>query len=318
MPVRFGYVATVNDLARLFFFKLFDRPIPELRGNGDFAYHNPHFDFFNIRDFKYQYTVKFKLLWSVYKSVSQRLQDRTVSIEEKIRLILHYLPETTNFRDNELEKAIAVEEANLTGREPSLLNQIVQFVGLGYDPYAVVVDRSVDMDSLDAQKAQRLIALYRQMIPLMTKGTSRIVLGRKIFELQKRFSPEVFQDFDRGLREILDAFPQFSPARDSVLSEFINMGAVTHQEQLRVVDRLVLEQQRLSQENEIVRDQQRDEIWNTFNKFPSREEKRDFLLWILNPSRPMPKSLAKFSSEKHVNLDSLPALVFSMTKGGKG
>lgn len=276
---------------------------------------NPHFDFFNIRDFKYQYTVKFKLLWSVYKSVSQRLQDRTVSIEEKIRLILHYLPETTNFRDNELEKAIAVEEANLTGREPSLLNQIVQFVGLGYDPYAVVVDRSVDMDSLDAQKAQRLIALYRQMIPLMTKGTSRIVLGRKIFELQKRFSPEVFQDFDRGLREILDAFPQFSPARDSVLSEFINMGAVTHQEQLRVVDRLVLEQQRLSQENEIVRDQQRDEIWNTFNKFPSREEKRDFLLWILNPSRPMPKSLAKFSSEKHVNLDSLPALVFSMTKG---
>jgi len=276
---------------------------------------NPHFDFFNIRDFKYIYTVKFKLLWSVYKVVSRRLQDPTVSIEEKMRLILHYLPETTIFRDSELEKAIAVEEANLTGQKPGLLSQIVQFVGLGYDPYEVVVDRSIHMESLNAQKAQRLIELYKQMIPLMTKGTSRIVLGRKIFELQKRFFPEVFQDFDRGLGEILVAFPQFSTARDSVFSEFINMGAVTKQEQLRSVGQYILEQQRLSQEDETVRDQQMDEVWNTFNKFPSREEKRDFLLWILNPSRPMPQSLAKFCSEKHVNLDSLPALVFSMTKG---
>jgi predicted unusual protein kinase regulating ubiquinone biosynthesis (AarF/ABC1/UbiB family) len=279
---------------------------------------NPHFDYFNLKDFKYQYSkdnLRFSISWRVYRQLRAFLENDSVPFADKVKKILQFFPERTSFRDNELEKLVAREEARMLGVAPALIVQQLNLVGLGYEPYEVVTSRKIDISKLSPEQAQSLITLYKSLIPLMTDGTHQIVLGRKIFEMQKAFFPEVYSDFEQGLKEILANFPKFSLARDSVLSEFINMGAVKTYSQLVKVNGFVLELQRLSRENEIVKDAMHNELWNTINKLPSRKEKADFILWLLSPDRPMPESMRKMALHNDVNFDSLPSILFGMTKG---
>ncbi|MCB9757061.1 MAG: hypothetical protein H6753_01400 [Candidatus Omnitrophica bacterium] len=283
---------------------------------------NSLFDYFNTRNFTQgkgrhkKVDMKLAIAWRTYRQLKQYLSNETVPFADKVSKVIAFFPDKTSLRDNELDKLIARQEAQLLGITPSIITQFVNCFGWDYEPYEVVVNHKIDINKLTYEQAKYLIGLYKSLIPLMTDGTHQIVLGRKIFEMQKVFFPEVYSDFEQGLKEILANFPKFSVARDSVLSEFINMGTVRTYPQLLQVNRYILELQRLSRESEIVKDAMLNELWNTINKFPSRKEKADFILWLLSPkSRPMPESMQKMATHHHINFDSLPGMIFSLTKG---
>jgi len=279
---------------------------------------NPHFDYYNLKNFGYQYSkdkLRFSVFWRVYQAQRKFLKNDSIFFKEKIKKILQFFPEKTSLRNNELDWLIAMEEAYILGTEPALIEQQLNFIGLEHDPYEVVANRNLDLKRLNVQQAKYLIDIYKSLIPLMS-GTHQITLGRKIFEMQKKFFPEIYSDFTGGLKEILLIFPKFSLARDSVLNEFINMGSVKVYPQLLEVNNYILEQQRLTKEKDIVDDAMWNELWNSANKLPSRKEKADFILWMLSPdSRPMPESMHKLSIHNHVNFDSLPTVIFGLTKG---
>jgi predicted unusual protein kinase regulating ubiquinone biosynthesis (AarF/ABC1/UbiB family) len=275
---------------------------------------NPHFDYFNIKNFGYSSDEKFIIAWEIYKRMKGYFNDPSVSLEDKIQKMMQIFPDRTHFRDNELEKLITMEESRATGKQISILVQALIFIGIWPEPYEILKVADLDFNELTPNQADELIRLYKRFIPFMTESTHQITLGRKIFELQKRFYPEIYQDFAKGLSEILLIFPKFSLTRDSVLNEFINL-AVRNYKQLRQVRKYILEEQRLTTESEIVKDKKQDELWKTLSSFPSRKEKGDFIIWLLSKESPMPESMARLSGTNHVNFNSLRNIIFGMTKG---
>ena len=278
---------------------------------------NPHFDYFNLRDFGYSSgDKKFVIAWRIYKSLKNFFNNPSVSFSDKLGKLMELFPDSTPFRDNELEKLIADEEGRITGRTVSVLVQPADMGGWHVESYELKSVDDLDFSLLTAQQAEELTNLYKRLLPLMTESTHQIVLGRKIFELQKRYFPETYTDFERGLEEILTIFPKYSLARDSVLNEFINLGGVRNMEQYRQVSKYILEDQRLVEEVEIVRVAQEDEMWQMIAKFPSRKEKAAFVLWVLSDGKsPMPSMLEKLTRDNHVNFDTMPSMIMRLTKG---
>jgi predicted unusual protein kinase regulating ubiquinone biosynthesis (AarF/ABC1/UbiB family) len=276
---------------------------------------NPQFDYFNLRDFKHNFrSKKFEYSLRIYNNLQNYFKDPMVSLDEKIKKLIQIFPDKIPFRDNEFEKLIAREVGRITEKSPTFLMQPVNLVGIEVVPYEIVPLDSVSLSSLTKTQAGQIIGTYKKFLPHMTEGTHQIVLGRKIFELQKLYFQDVYEDFDRGLQEILAIFPMFSIARDSVLDEFINMVSVKSERHHIQVKRYLTEEQLLSVEKDRVVDSRQNYLWDIMNKFPSRKEKSDFILWVLNPERAMPASLIKASLDNHVNFDSLPGIIFSMTK----
>ena len=275
---------------------------------------NPHFDYFNLRNFGYQYDKSIEIQWQVYASRQNYYLDPSISLDERLKELFRLFPNPIPLRDNLIANMIALEENKLGGFTLQTLAQKVNMIGIKFYDFEII-SAAFEPGILNIEQTKRLIELYKKTLPLMTEGTRQIVLGRKIFDLQKKFFPEIFQDFDTGLGEILSNFPKYSIARDSLLNEFTNMGSVRNFQQLQQVRGLILEEQKLTTEADIVQDAQRNEFWNTMNKLPSRKEKADLILWLLSPSRPLPESLSKLSRMHSINFDSLPNLVFSMTRG---
>ena len=298
---RIGWLSSINHALRDFVLRYLIQD-------------NPHFDYLNLRNFGYQYDKSLEILWRVYSARKSYFLNPSIPIEERLQELMRLFPNRTPLRDNLIANLIALEEQRLAGFPVKTLVQKVNLIGIKYYDFELVTSE-FDMNNLTPEQAQALIDFYKKMIPLMSDGTRQIVLGRKIFELQKKFFPQIFQDFDQGLQEILSIFPKFSLARDSVLNEFINMGAVRNFQQLNQVRRYILEEQRLTTEKDIVHDAQRNELWNTLNKLPSRKEKADLILWLLAPERPLPESLRRLSGHHHINFDSLPSVILSMTRG---
>ena len=116
-------------------------------------------------------------------------------------------------------------------------------------------------------------------------------------------------------KQFLRFFPKYSLARDSVLNEFFNMEGSRTFADLNALRSHILEEQKLTADKDKLEDTRRNELWNTINKLPSREEKAKFILWLLAPQREMPNSLRQIVGANHVNFDSLPGLVFSLTQG---
>jgi len=278
---------------------------------------NPQFDYFNQRDFGYSYMgdIKAKISWQLYLSRKEYFLDAAVSLEQKLPELLLIFPEQTSLRDNLIDNLMALEEAHVLNRPAKIFHQLGKLGGISYQPFEMFLAERVEVAALSPQQARLLIAVYKRLLPLMHEGSRQIMLGRKIFELEKHVDFGQFRDFDTGLQKILEIFPKYSLARDSVLNEFFNMEGSRTFENLNTLRSHILEEQRLTSDKDKVEDSRRNELWNTFNKLPSREEKSKFILWLLAPKREMPNSMKRLVSANHVNFDSLPELVFSLTQG---
>ncbi|MFH1797916.1 MAG: AarF/UbiB family protein [Candidatus Omnitrophota bacterium] len=277
---------------------------------------NPHFDYFNLMKFGKSPSEKFNYAWKIYQKNKHFFEKDNILIEQKLSELLKLFPDATSLRDHELEKLITREESRITGVEVSSLIQPVQMFG-GIKKYEILRIKRLDIDKLSKEQLMKMIKLYKLFFPFMTEGDHQIVLGRKIFEIQKQYFSEIYADFQKGLKEILLIFPEFSLTRDSILDEFTNSGVVKNMKELHQISRYILEEQRLTKEDEIISDARKNELWNICNKLPSREEKADFILWVLSPERPMPVTLERIARDNNVNFDSLPSIILSRTKGEK-
>ncbi len=277
---------------------------------------NPYFDYFNLRDFGVWSTENFKLSLRTYKSLSSYFKDSNIAFEEKVARLKQIFPTKTIFRDNELFKLATSQAYILQRQEPPFWSHpfgIIDGVA-SYQSNDLLSTDGLSIDELSADQATELIDLYEGLIPLMSNSDYQVMLGRVVYELKKKYTPKIFRSFDSGLTEILKIFPYYSLARDNAFDEFINSTAVRSFAQLKEINKYLLEGNRVSEEQEIVSLQRKNEAWNTINKLPSRKERGDLVLWLLNPSLPMPESLVQLSLHNHVNFDSLPDIVFSMTK----
>jgi len=273
---------------------------------------NPRFDYLHLRDYGFLNEDKFKLSWKIYESLDNYFKDPAVSFEEKLEKLLQLFPEKTFLRDNIIESLIALEEARLMESDLTVLE--LKMGRVIFNSYEIILVDDYNISKLNKNQADRLIEIYKILISLATESYHQIVLGRKAYELQKMFYPEVFSNIESGLSEIISLFPKFSLARDSILSDFINSPAIKSRGDLLQVNKYLLEGQRISEEKEVVRLSAKDEFWKFLKKFPSRKEKGDFVIWLFSPESPMPESLLKLSRHHFINFDSLPSIVFSMTR----
>ncbi|MBU1864030.1 MAG: M48 family metalloprotease [Candidatus Omnitrophica bacterium] len=274
-----------------------------------------HFDYFNLRDFRYQQNEYFLKFLPLYQNEADFFQKVDVSFADKVAKLLRYFPAKTTFRDNEIEKLLVQYEARIFGISNPLVYQKSNLRGAAYESYDVIRRQRLDIKKITREDADFLINHYKDALLLMTDGTHQIMLGRKIYALEMHFHPDIFSDFKRGFSEILILFPKFSDTRDSVLNEFINMAAVRSAAHLREIDNYILAQQRLTREADVVKDTYTDELWKAISQLSTRREKADFILWVLDMNRPVAESIRGPSSYNNVNFTSLPAIIFGLTQG---
>ena len=146
----------------------------------------------------------------------------------------------------------------------------------------------------------------KKILPLFSNETLQHRYALKALELERNLYDGRFDNAGYELERILYYFPEFGYTRDDILNDFIDRG-VTHPEQLKRIQAYLLQfEDNVRREEARRRVFGRDIAKTIFEDYSFKEEqKKEFLLWILDFSDKKPDFLIILEHDYHVNFDSM-------------
>lgn len=247
----------------------------------------------------YYYSLRLRYIdRHLHKYIDKRhiLREKGLSPLERIEAIVKLIPERTDYKDNlfgEVEEG-ALEELNLTTEG----HRIVPQEGSG----------------ITKEQAQSLYYFYVRAIPEIVNTANQQMWSRRADQLFEEYIQDKNGlDFASEFERIKSLYPDASYARDEALMRLGNSSLIIKPDQARkILDALFVVQRRTTTEKES-QQQGYIEKLNPLLDALSRDEKQDFLLWIIGANKEPPLTFRAFGGENTCSVEDVPKMIFAVT-----
>ena len=258
-----------------------------------------------------------------YDQTRSRLLSSTKPLGERLRLLNHFLPKASLFRDGFVDQwernilpeidlsrtekigmyVMRQEQKSRLKDDYELFETIALMTPLQWEKL------KEERFDLPLERAEAVLDFYRQTIGLIADPQRQLRMGATAIKIFRAVYPEA--TFDEERRAIEDFFPFASELRDTELNTLLERHIVPSEEvsieDLNEVRMLFTDYQNMQYDEELTNANYAEQMIKAILASASREDRLEILLWVLDPDAfDKPALIVQMKDKFNIDFDELP------------